>query len=123
MKKIEILGFIVFISFILWVIIGSNMNQFSLLENGKIVNAKVVSWASPGKGGTVYNLRCEFAYNGKRYKLFSPTTYSGNFNNIIGKTFPGMFSESREVFEVLITRADFEKFDIPFPDSLNWTKK
>lgn len=88
-----------------------------------MVNAKIISWALPGKGGTVYNLSCEFDYNSKQYKLFSPTTYGGNFDNLIGKTFPGMFSPSEEVFEILITPTDFEKYNIPFPDSLNWTLK
>lgn len=123
MKKGEIIGLIVFISFILWAIIARNVNQSSLLKNGKLVNAKIISWATPGKGNTVYNLSCEFEYNGKLHKLFSPTTYGGNFDSIIGKTFPGMFSSSQDILEILITPTDFEKYSIPFPDSLNWMLK
>ena len=123
MKKGEIIGLIVFISFILWAIIARNVNQSNLLQNGKLINARILSWATPGKGGTVYNLFCEFEYNGKQYKLFSPTTYGGNLDSLIGKTFSGMFSSSQDVFEILITPTDFEKYNIPFPDSLEWIRQ
>ncbi len=122
MKKIEIIGLIVFLSFLLWMIIGRNVDQSDILENGKLVNARIYSWFV-GRIGTNGGFKCEFDYQGKHYKLSSPTTYKGSWPSLIGKSFPGIFSPKSKTFEILITSEDFAKFKIPFPDSLNWVSQ
>jgi hypothetical protein len=119
MKKGEIIGVLLFISFFVWALISRSVNQSELKLHGKVVNAKIVSWKLPGKGSTVYNLECRFNFAGKEYELISPTTYEGNFDKMIGRSFPGIFSPEKQIFEILITPEDFLKFNIPFPDSLS----
>jgi hypothetical protein len=118
MKKGEVIGLIVLVSFVLWVMIGRFTNQNELKKNGVVVNVRVVSWTTPSKGSSYGSLYGEFVYKEKKYRLLSPTTYGWGLHNLIGKTFPAMFSEKKEKIEILITPKDFEKFNIPFPDSL-----
>ncbi|MBK6829042.1 MAG: hypothetical protein IPG86_20270 [Chitinophagaceae bacterium] len=119
MKKGEVVGLIILVSFVLWVIIGRCTNQ-NELKSGVIVNVRVVSWTTPSKGSSNGSLYGEFVYKGKKYRLLSPTTYGWGLHNLIGKTFPAMFSAKNEKIEILITPEDFKKFKIPFPDSLKW---
>lgn len=116
-KLFELVGLVVLISFILWAIITRMRNQHELLSNGVIVNARIVGIATGGKGGGA-SFICEFSYGGKQYKEFSPTTYKGNCYSLIGKFFPAMFAPTTETLEILITNKDFDKFEIPYPDSL-----
>ncbi len=120
MKKGEVVGLIILVSFVLWVLIGRCINQNELKKNGVIVNVKVVSWTTPSKGSSNGSLYGEFVYKSKKYRLLSPTTYGWGLHNLIGRTFPAMFSAKNEKIEILITPEDFKKFKIPFPDSLKW---
>ncbi len=122
MKKIEIIGLVVFISFIVWAIITRDINQTSLLNDGEIITVKIVNW-HVGSKGTNGGFSCAFYYQGKHFQLNSPTTYKGSWPKLVGKTFPGMFSPKRTILEILITPEDFKKFDIPFPDSLDWVRQ
>src|SRR5690349_14231519 len=107
MKKGQLIALIVLISFIIWVIIGRQIDQKELIRNGEIINAKIISWVTPSKGSTKGSLYCEFTYKAKRYKLFSTTSYDGGLHHLVGKTFPGVFSEKNEIVEILIMPNDF----------------
>ena len=66
------------------------------------------------------NLDYEFYYNGKKITDDTATgVFRGNpdFEN---KYFPVMYDPKLGASELLISPTDFEKYKIPFPDSLNW---
>ena len=118
MDKKSIIGcFIVLVLFI-GLIVWRNTNQRSLKEHGVLVTAKILGVNIGGRvsGG----FQCAINYQNNYLKLPSPSTLKrGNFD-FIGKTFPAMFLPRNETLEILITLVDFEKFNMPFPDSLNW---
>jgi len=110
----------IFLLFIL-VIFWRNMIQEDLKKNGVIVNAEIIKVNVGGKvsGG----FQCRFNFKGEMYEESSPSTLHSGVYDFIGKTFPAMYSRKHDALEILITPTDFEKFNIPFPDSLNWVMK
>jgi hypothetical protein len=112
-----ILVSVALVSFLLWAIIFRMRSQHELLENGVIVNARIIGIVSGGKGGNA-NFICEFKYDGKVYKKISATTFKGDKYALIRRSFPAMFAPKSEILEILITENDFDKFEISFPDSL-----
>lgn len=99
-------------------IIARNLNQDDLKKNGVIVQAKIVRVNFGGKLSGGFN--CLIDYKGEHIELPSSSSLKRNKFNFVGKTFPAMYLPSNETLEVLITPVDFKKFNIPFPDSLNW---
>ncbi|MCW3075354.1 MAG: hypothetical protein JWP69_2423 [Flaviaesturariibacter sp.] len=63
----------------------------------------------------------EFVYNGKSY-LNSSLAGVTNSSEFIGKTFPVRFSPESGKSEILITLRHFEKYNLTYPDSLEWVK-
>lgn len=116
-KKSLVAGFIMLVLFIS-VIVWSNINQNNLKAHGVLVSAKILRVNLGGKvsGG----FQCLIDYKGKQIELPSISSLKKHKFNFIGKTFPAMYLPSNETLEVLIAPVDFEKFKIPFPDSLNW---
>lgn len=92
--------------------------QSDLKTHGVIVNAKItmVNFGGKVSGG----FECLINYNGTEKRLSSPSSIKKGSIDFIGKTFPAMYLPETRVLEVLITPQDFEKFNLPFPDSLNW---
>lgn len=99
-------------------VISRNNNQQDLKRNGILVTSKIIGVNYGGKvsGG----FQCSIEYQNKNIELSSPSSLKKNKFYFIGKTFPAMFLPRNETLEILIAPVDFEKFNIPFPDSLNW---
>ena len=114
----NILGFSIFFSIIILVVILRITSQSDLKKNGLLVSAKITQVKIGGK--TAGGYLCEFTYAGKIKESFTPTTVKHDRYDLIGKTFPAMYSPKMETLEILITPTDFDKFNISFPDSLNW---
>ena len=69
-------------------------------------------------GKTSGGFDCLVNYKGREIELSSSTSIKrGNFD-FVGKIFPAIYSPNTNTLEVLIKPVDFEKFNIPFPDSL-----
>ncbi len=81
------------------------------------------------------SLKFEFEFDGKTFYASSSCSddgwrnYEGSYNRLYpyikGKFFPVFFSKDNptEYSKILITKADFEKFDFVYPDSLQWIEK
>jgi hypothetical protein len=95
-----------------------NRIQTDLKNHGTLVNAKIIRVNSGGR--TSGGFECIFSYQGKVLEQPSPSTLQKGTFNFVNKTFPAMYSRKYQTLEVLITPTDFEKYNIPFPDSLNW---
>lgn len=92
--------------------------QNDLKKDGVLVNAKILRVNFGGKVSGGFD--CLINYNGGEKELSSPSSIRKGSVDFIGKTFPAMFLPGTNVLVVLITPKDFEKFNLPFPDSLNW---
>ena len=117
----NIIGFSLFFILIISFIIVRITLQNDLKANGIIVNAKIIRVAIGGKGSGGFI--CTLSYNNEAKETSTPTTLKKGWYDMIGHTFPGMYSPKTGTLEVLITPTDFEKFNIPFPDSLKWVIK
>lgn len=118
MDKKSVIAIIVFGLVFLFLIFLRYNRQSDLKKHGVIVNAKItmVNFGGKVSGG----FECLIYYNGTEKKLSSPSSIRKGSIDFIGKTFPAMYLPGKDVLEILITPKDFEKFNMPFPDSLNW---
>lgn len=118
MDKKSIIGTIIIVILFIGGVIWRNSIQSDLKQNGIIVQTKIIRVNFGGKvsGG----FECLINYNGEQKERPSVSSIKSGRFNFVGKTFPGMYSTKTNTLEVLIAPADFKKFDIPFPDSLNW---
>lgn len=118
MDKKNWIAFIVIGGLFGGVIIWRNINQSNLKKYGVIVEARIERVNIGGKvsGG----FQCAISYKDEKKEMPSPSSIKkGNFY-FVGKTFPAMYLPETNTLEILITPVDFEKFNIPFPDSLKW---
>lgn len=100
-------------------LIGQNctrqIKEDMIIGNGFVFNSKMAH-----KGGV--NIFYSFSFNntivgGTKY-LAIPSDLRAIFVN---KSFPVVFSSSKtDLNQMLILPKDFERFDLPFPDSLEW---
>ena len=109
-----IIGLGLFIVLIIW----RNVNQNDLKKNGVLVEARILTVNSGGR--TSGGFECLIKYKNEEKRLSSPSSLIGGKFHFIGKTLPAMYLPGKDILEILITPRDFEKFNIPFPDSLNW---
>jgi hypothetical protein len=102
---------------VVWTLIRNN----DLQKNGIILNGRVLKDAFATKS-SVMEFKYQFIYKDKAYEDYSPAGVT-NSSAFIGKTFPIRFSPETGRSEILITPRHFERYDIPYPDSLEWVKK
>lgn len=117
-KKVAlIIGFILFLFFLLFVII----RQKRLSNNGVLLQAHTLNWASSAKMGM--SLRYEFYFNNERKtgdNSFAKIRWLRDFEN---RDFPVMYDSVLGSSQLLVEPSDFERFNIAFPDSLNWVRE
>ncbi len=121
MSKASFWGVLIIAGLFILIIFFRNRFQNDLKRNGIIVNAKIIKVNIAGKGSGGF--QCSFDLNGKTFEEPTPSTIRSNRYEFIGKRFPAIYSSKYETLEILIAPKDFEKFNIPFPDSLNWVLK
>jgi len=118
MDKKSLIACIVLIGLFIISIIWTNKDHDELKKKGVIVEAKIIRVNFGGK--TSGGFQCLITYKGENKELPSPSSLVSSKIYFIGKTFPAMYLPGKDILEILITPRDFEKFNIPFPDSLNW---
>jgi hypothetical protein len=73
-----------------------------------------------------YNYHFSFEVNGEVISTYSRNGLPENITatELYGRKFPVIYQKSNPSnANILITKRDFERFDIPFPDSLQWLYK
>lgn len=118
MDRKSIVAIVIFGIFFISLIFLRSYRQNDLKKHGVIVEAKIIMVNFGGKVSGGFG--CLINYNGVEKSLSSPSSIRKGSIDFIGKTFPAMYLPGSRVLEVLITPKDFEKFGMPFPDSLNW---
>ena len=118
MDKKLFIASLIMVGLFIGVIIWRNDDQNDLKKNGVIVQAKILRVNFGGKVSGGFN--CLINYKNEEKELPSVSSLQKGKFYFIGKTFPAMYSPNIDILEVLITPTDFEKFNLPFPDSLSW---
>ena len=95
-----------------------NLLWADLKYNGVITTGLLKSTSYHSKS-SLTDFEYSYKYNGKMYNS-SFSSGKMDYSNLIGKSFPVLVSKLTNKSIMLITRSHFKKFNIPFPDSLNW---
>lgn len=98
------------------IILDRKLETNGLIANGKIIDYKL------GYRGTIAFIY-SFEVNGKRIlsKTSFPELIPNQPTDFIDKSFPVIYlSDNVSYCELLISRYSFDKFNIPFPDTLKW---
>ena len=111
-------AFIVMLLFLLGMVILSYIDEADLKKNGVVVQVTILSVNPGGKSGGGF--QCLINYQGESFERPSGTSVKQGRYSFVGKHFPGMYSRNTNTLKILITPEDFEKYNIPFPDSLKW---
>ena len=93
--------------FLVW-----EMKRDGLITNGKI---RAVSYG----GRTSATFEYEFIYDNQR-RTSNTNAGVNSPENFVGKSFPVIVSTFTKKSSILVTPSHFEKYDLPFPDSLKW---
>jgi len=118
MDRKSLIGTIVVIILFIGIIIWSNSIDDDLKKNGVLISAKILGVNLGGK--TSGGFHCLIIYKNQVIERPSSSSLTYGKFDFVGKTFPAMYSPNTNTLEVLIAPVDFEKFGMPFPDSLNW---
>lgn len=89
----------------------------NLLRNGKIIHGRTLNWAIGSKS---YNLKYEFNHDGKMRSSANAVEPIRGLKIFENKNFPVIYEDSYGLSQILIDPAEFKKYNVPFPDSLNW---
>jgi hypothetical protein len=93
--------------------------KIRLKKDGILLNAKTIDWAIGSKMSL--NLKYEFYYNGERVTGASPLSKIRGNPDFENRYFPVMYYPKMGGHsQLLVQPSDFEKFNLPFPDSLKW---
>lgn len=104
-----------------------NTKAEKILSAKKIGSAYITSLNSCTKCALTYNY--VFRNNGIDYNGTSASSHHTDEYHYLGNTclhrsFPVVYDSLHpEISKILITPTDFKKYNIPFPDSLNWVKQ
>jgi hypothetical protein len=123
-------GIIIILVFVLIMFTWGWLRNKTLLKNHQLSVAKITNYSyNNGRGQSGISLYFTFELKGRIYE--SRTEFG--YNNLskedaqaffVGKFFPLMYNPNHlENNQILITKKDFQHFNIPFPDSLKWTLK
>ena len=119
-----------FIGFFLWVIIYG-FTQRNNLNKSHVLGVAMPYECSSGGRGSSGRLFIDYYYTveSKKYKSTLNIT-TGELSQsdcnyyFIGRTFPVAYEPGNPSNSLLLIRAvDFERFGVPFPDSLRWYLK
>jgi hypothetical protein len=119
-KRRKMLGPILLIGIMLIAIIYGYAEEYSLRKNHEITTGLIIDCRYPGSRGA---LRFYFDYevDGKKYQQSSVIPKLRHARDFVGKQFPVAYKKNDAgKCRLLITRSDFKKLSIPFPDSLKW---
>src|SRR5690606_5193877 len=114
-RKVQLIAVIVIV-FLIFLFI--KLSEVYLNRTAILLNAKTTEWVSGAKMGM--SLQYEFCYEGK--KIVGNNSFGKIRGNIDfeGRYFPVMYDPIFRSSKLLIEPSDFKKFNLPFPDSLNW---
>lgn len=121
-EKENILFFRIAIPVILLVVLLGVYFNFEIKRNAVFTTGKILSYSyATGKSSGTFQY--EYVYMNKLIK--SNQTIGGvhSYRKFFEKSFPVAVSSFTGRSEILVTPYHFKRFNISFPDSLNWVKE
>lgn len=113
-KKASLFGVIIlFIIFLVYIF----LSEINLKIKGTVLNAKTTNWGVVVKG---YDLNYEFYYKGEKKLGNNAVEKIRGLKEFENKYFPVIYDPKYGASQILIDPAMFDKYNIPFPDSLKW---
>lgn len=109
--------FIAVFLIVIWMFYHQFSMENDLKKNGIIVNATITNVLSNYKN--IPSFKYEFVYKNVKYIKDNPTGIE-TYTFFIGRKFPAIFSLRTGTCELLMTPENFDKYNIPYPDSLQW---
>jgi hypothetical protein len=111
--------------------LNTSKSKAEILSNSLFVNGVVDGGEQKYKDA--FRIKYHFIFLGKRYDQKQSEINNSSFfadkylkmqNTLIGKSFPIIINKKKpEMNQMLILPEDFEFYNIPFPDSLQWVKE
>jgi hypothetical protein len=119
MKRIFVIFFIFCLTILIWQVTTTRNENLTLKKNGRLTYGQVVSFSEVGKygEGVTYTFNADNRLiNEEREETKLEYKY---FDLFRGKTFPVIYDpENPKVNHILLTKADFQFFNVPIPDTL-----
>ena len=116
-KKLERSIILLVILTFVGIIVYISYKNHQLKRDGILISAQVLSSFSSIKGNNA--LICKVFYKGKEFKMPSPTSVPlKRRESIVGKYFPAIYLPNSSYMQILVLPGDFEKYNLPYPDSL-----
>lgn len=95
-----------------------------ITNNSKILKARVIDTEYSGNRNNSLKIIIKYEYLNTEYKTEEVKYQLETYTPIINKEFPIIVdSLNAKNSYILISPSDFSKFQLSFPDSLNWIKK
>ena len=110
-NAIYAISILITIAFLLFGI-RSRRIENEIQYNGVIVTAKIVEYLPTVKGMQSANYLCEFTFNDSVRRLVSPSSVKSNRSDVVGKSFPALFSDRTNTLRILIYDEDFERYNV-----------
>jgi hypothetical protein len=108
------------IPLVLLLIIQGIFFNYEIKRNAVFTTGKILSYTLGGKSSGTFKYEYVF-----KNKLLEANQTIGIYNRrkLFDKSFPVVVSSYTGRSEILVTPAHFKRFNLPFPDSLNWVKE
>ena len=117
---------LIFLFFLIFIIVkvlykGNQLKKYGIVITGKIV---LITKNNNVKGGGGSSIKYNYSYDNSDYIDFSANsgTLNDYENDFINKFFPVLLNPKTKESVILIFKDDFEEYNVPFPDSLNWVE-
>ncbi len=93
-------------------------------NNSKILKARVIGTEHSGNRNNYLKIIVKYEYLNTEYETEEVKYQLETYTPVINKEFP-IIIDSLNVSNsyILVSPSDFSRFNISFPDSLNWIKK
>ncbi|MEP6677036.1 MAG: hypothetical protein ABJA78_17875 [Ferruginibacter sp.] len=98
------------------------IGRYNLRHHGILLNGRTMEWEHGGSNVGL-TLQFEFYYNGERIVGDDPYPEINGRSIFDYKFFPVMYEPESGLSEMLILPLDFKRYNMKFPDSLNWVLK
>lgn len=114
----KIIAPLVILLIFIWVAIGKYEGNSDLRRNGVLVEALITDVLPSGKATASPSFKCEFRFKGNTITAISNSSVEGSIFSYVGKKYPAIYAERTHTLRLLLTRADYDKFRIPYNDDL-----
>ena len=119
----KIIGASILIGWLCFITYRYFKTKNDISSNAKVILGKIYKVHDASRGGINYDYK--YSYKDKEFTggstIFISTYYK---DSLLNKEFPVIIdSLEPSTSMILIQKLDFSKFDMEFPDSLNWIEK